>query len=104
MRNVFRYGHDLPPGSRNAIESIFAVRAVFLEAIFGLFTPKGFDSKAQGQRRSRATLGKSLNKTTTPKGLHHRFCVTLSAYRYDWASPTQGALRDPGLWNVTPSA
>jgi hypothetical protein len=39
----------------------------------GFFTPKGFDSKAQGQRRSRATLGNRIKRISTPKGFPRGF-------------------------------
>jgi hypothetical protein len=55
------------------------------------FTPKALDSKAQGQRRSRATLGFEIEITTTPKGLHHRFLYNAFSVKAILKTLTQGA-------------
>ena len=47
---------------------------------YKLFTPKAFDSEAQGQRRSRATLGGRWKKTLTPKALHSYTAVLCNAF------------------------
>jgi REP element-mobilizing transposase RayT len=55
----------LPSGQRGQSRG----EAMFLLSSESLSTPKWFDSKAQGQRRSRATLGKGRFRIPNPNGV-----------------------------------
>ena len=74
-----------------------------------VFTPKALHNKAQGQRRSRATLGLDAKTFRYAEGVIHGFCITPLAYCDQGFSFTQGALRDPvalrdpGLCYITAS-
>jgi hypothetical protein len=77
-----------------------------------LFTPKGLDSTAQGRgahpgggpeypriaSRSKISTSKGLN-LPCERVVYHPFGVE-NTYTGTFS---QGALRDPGLWNTTPS-
>jgi hypothetical protein len=68
------------------------------------FTPKALHSKAQGQRRSRATLGGKIKINIYPEGVGPSIlCNAFSVKAFVRPSFTQGALRDTGLWNLTAS-
>ena len=78
------------------------------------FTPKGFHNKAQGQRRSRATLGCDWTTVMYPEGVPQLIDSWFSG-RFSIVQPLQGwafishtnpgcahFVRDPGLCCETP--
>jgi hypothetical protein len=59
---------------------------------FNAFTPKAFHSKAQGQRRSRATLGEKAMRQIYPEGVAPRnWCNAFGVRKSNWISASQGA-------------
>ncbi len=52
---------------------------MFPKEFFVPFTPKALYPKAQGQRRSRATLGSDSKTSHYAEGVRQRCCVTPSA-------------------------
>src|SRR5438045_3042548 len=65
------------------------------------FSPKGLHSKAQG--RAAHPGKKHCLGISTPTGLNERriVCNPFRVLLF-FGSLTQGALRDPGLWSITP--
>ncbi len=67
--------------------------------MFLFSTPKAFDLKAQGRA---AHPGYALRGIQTPTGFHHRVRYNPVGVETTIEIRPQGALRDPGLCDITP--